>query len=164
MEQSTTTTNEDILKRAQALARLLDASIPVPGTDKRIGIDGIISLIPGIGDSASAVLSSYIIYQAYLDGVSRWTLTRMVGNVLIDVLLGSVPFFGDIADFFWKSNLRNISLWTNAIERGRKRRQLDRLIVVGFFLGMMIVVGCAIWVSLTILSWMWRQITAGPNI
>src|SRR5690606_26478843 len=89
MRHETTYIPEASLDHAKALAKLLDAAIPIPGTNKRIGLDGIISLIPGIGDSATAALSSYIIYQAYQDGVSRWTLTRMVGNVLVDILIGS---------------------------------------------------------------------------
>jgi hypothetical protein len=92
------------------LARLLDNSIPVPGTTWKIGLDPIIGLIPGIGDLIGAVMSGYIILEAVRADVPTLTLTRMLVNVGIDTLLGAVPALGDVFDAAWKSNTMNVAL------------------------------------------------------
>ncbi|MCA1796440.1 MAG: DUF4112 domain-containing protein [Geobacteraceae bacterium] len=97
-------------KDLQRLAHLMDASIPVPFTHKRIGIDGILGIIPGIGDGIGALLSTYIIARAARMGVPRVLLLRMAANVGIDTLVGTIPLVGDLFDMAWKSNLRNMQL------------------------------------------------------
>jgi hypothetical protein len=86
----------------------------VPGTQFRIGLDPIIGLIPGLGDWITSLLSFLIVFGAYRDGVSRWTLGRMVGNIILDLFLGAIPFLGDLLDFVWKANRRNLELWDRA--------------------------------------------------
>jgi hypothetical protein len=97
-------------KRVRVLARLLDSSIPVPGTSWKIGFDPIIGLIPGIGDLIGAVVSGYIIMEAVRADVPAVTLVRMMVNVGIDTLLGAVPAVGDVFDAAWKSNTMNVAL------------------------------------------------------
>lgn len=97
-------------RRVRVLARLLDSSIPVPGTTWTIGLDPIIGLIPGIGDLIGAVLSGYIILEAVRAQVPAFTLARMLANVGIDTLLGAVPAVGDVFDAAWKSNMMNAAL------------------------------------------------------
>jgi Domain of unknown function (DUF4112) len=92
------------------LARLLDSSIPVPGTSWKIGLDPIVGLIPGIGDLIGAVLSGYIILEAVRAEIPTFTLARMLVNVGIDTLLGAVPAVGDVFDAAWKSNMMNVAL------------------------------------------------------
>ena len=92
------------------LARLLDSSIPVPGTSWKIGLDPIVGLIPGIGDLIGAVLSGYIILEAVRAEIPTFTLARMLMNVGIDTLLGAVPALGDVFDAAWKSNMMNVAL------------------------------------------------------
>ena len=98
------------LRRARVLARLLDSSIPVPGTKWKIGFDPIVGLIPGIGDLIGAVLSGYIIVEAVRMEVPTFTLARMLVNVGIDTVLGAVPAVGDVFDAVWKSNMMNVAL------------------------------------------------------
>jgi hypothetical protein len=98
------------IRRVRALARLLDSSIPVPGTKWKIGFDPIVGLIPGIGDLIGAVLSGYIILEAVRMEVPTFTLTRMLVNVGIDTVLGAVPAVGDLFDAVWKSNMMNVAL------------------------------------------------------
>ncbi len=88
---------------------LLDESIPLPG-GYRIGLDGFIGLIPGIGDFIGGLLSSVLIYKANQIGVPRTILLRMIINMLIDSTLGAIPLLGDIFDFVWKANKRNVNL------------------------------------------------------
>ena len=98
------------LRRLRRLATLLDAAIVIPGTSVRIGWDPVIGLIPGAGDALSAVLSSYIVVEAWRLGVPARLLARMVVNIAIDFGLGVVPIAGDVFDALWRANLMNVDL------------------------------------------------------
>ncbi|HCO01485.1 MAG TPA: DUF4112 domain-containing protein, partial [Methylophaga sp.] len=93
----------------ERLSWFLDESITLPGGYK-IGLDGFIGLIPGIGDFIGGLLSSVIIYKAHQIGVPRMILGRMVINMMIDTVLGAIPVAGDVFDFVWKANKRNAAL------------------------------------------------------
>jgi hypothetical protein len=97
------------LQNLKSLSRLLDSIIPLPG-GYRIGIDGLLGLIPGIGDIAGGVASSYIIIESARLGASTTTLLRMVFNVLVESIIGLIPFLGDLFDFIWKANEKNTAL------------------------------------------------------
>ncbi len=103
------------LRRARALARLLDSAFRLPGTRWRFGWDALIGLAPGIGDLITAVASLYIIRLAGELDVPLLIRLRMLANVLLDFLVGSVPLAGDLFDAGFKANLRNVAL----IERHR---------------------------------------------
>ncbi|MEX1201346.1 MAG: DUF4112 domain-containing protein [Methylophaga sp.] len=93
----------------ERLSWLLDESIPLPG-GYRIGLDGFLGLIPGVGDFIGGLLSSVLIYKANQIGVPRMVLMRMIINMLIDSTVGAIPLLGDIFDFVWKANKRNANL------------------------------------------------------
>ncbi len=93
-----------------SLEILLDEAFRVPGTGIRFGIDGIIGLIPGLGDVMAGLLSLIIPLAAWIRGVPYVTLVRMGVNIGIGVLVGSIPIFGDIFDIAWKANRRNYQL------------------------------------------------------
>ena len=105
-------------RELEAFARLLDSSIRLPG-GFRIGWDGIIGLIPGIGDAAGLGLSGYLVWRAARLGLPRATLARMVGNVALESAIGIVPIVGDAFDFAFKANVRNVRLMRKALE-GRR--------------------------------------------
>jgi hypothetical protein len=109
------------LDRLRTIARLLDARFGIPGTGLRFGLDSLLGLIPGLGDGATALVSLYILVEAHRLGVRPVTLARMTGNVALDLGLGAVPVLGDIFDFFWKSNLRNVELLEADLRRREKR-------------------------------------------
>jgi len=92
------------------IAELLDAAYVVPGTSYRIGLDPILGLIPGLGDAVSPLFAVAILWQARDLRVPRVVQVRMMFNVAIDALLGVVPVVGDLFDFAWKANLRNLAL------------------------------------------------------
>src|SRR4051812_15441652 len=82
----------------ETIAHWLDTKFEIPGLRLRFGIDALLGLLPGVGDTASAVASVYILQAAANFGVARVTLVRMTLNILVDLLLGSIPFVGDIFD------------------------------------------------------------------
>jgi hypothetical protein len=105
-----TVDRDQILRRLELLTRFLDDAIELPGLRYRIGWDGIIGLVPGVGDAATALLSGYLIWEAHRLGVSPLTKLKMFINVLIDMLAGAVPVIGDLVDLAWKANRRNLNL------------------------------------------------------
>jgi hypothetical protein len=98
------------IRRLQRLARFLDSGFNIPGTQARFGADAIIGLVPGIGDFVTSLLSAYIVMQAVRLGASGKTVAMMIGNILLDFVIGAIPGIGDVADFFFKSNQRNLQL------------------------------------------------------
>lgn len=110
LEEPWSPRNEARLKRIHLLSRLLDEQFRIPGMTYRIGLDGLLGLIPGVGDAAGALLSAYILYEAMRLGASRTVLLRMVANIGIDTLVGAIPVVGDIFDVVWKANKKNTAL------------------------------------------------------
>jgi hypothetical protein len=92
------------------IAELLDAAFVVPGTSYRIGLDPILGLIPGLGDVVSPLFTIAILWQARDLRLPRVVQLRMMFNVAVDAMLGTVPVIGDLFDFAWKANLRNLAL------------------------------------------------------
>ncbi len=101
---------ESRLAWMRRVAWLVDAAFVVPGTRYRFGLNSLIGLVPGAGDSVLGMISLYIIYQAHLLGVPRAKLARMAGNVAVEVVGGSIPVLGDLFDVALKANMRNIRI------------------------------------------------------
>jgi len=98
------------LRRVETLAHWFDDRYRVPGTRFRVGLDGILGLIPGVGDLLTNTITAYIVYEAWRIGIPRATLTRMLANLGIDTVVGAVPLVGDLFDFGFKANRRNVRL------------------------------------------------------
>ena len=92
------------------LAGMMDDAFRIPGTNIRFGLDSVIGLLPGVGDTVGGIVSSYIIWRAQRMGASNWVLLRMTGNMLFDTALGVIPFVGDIFDWKFRANRRNLEL------------------------------------------------------
>ncbi|EAR21706.1 DUF4112 domain-containing protein [Nitrococcus mobilis] len=108
-------------RRLQRLAQLLDSEFQIPGTRWRFGLDPLIGLVPGLGDAASAVISLWLIAEAKRLGAPSASLRKMLRNVLVDSVAGSIPVLGDAFDAGYKANLRNVALLERALfEPGRK--------------------------------------------
>jgi hypothetical protein len=103
------------LDRVRTLARLLDTQFEVAGY--RFGLDGIIGLVPGVGDTLTALIGLYPLHVARKHGVGRLTLARMAGNLATDWLIGAIPLVGDVFDFAYKANTRNLKLLIDALEK-----------------------------------------------
>jgi len=106
-----------VRRRVEAMEKLLERGFTLPGTSRQFGLDTILGLVPVVGDLAAAALGSWLVWEARNLGLSRFQLARMMGNVGFDAVLGFVPFVGDAADFFFRSNTRNLRII---------RRHLDR--------------------------------------
>ncbi len=105
------------VRRMQIVANLLDSAFVIPGTKQRVGIDAIIGLVPGLGDIATTVLSSYIIWEARNLGVSKFAISRMAANLAVHAAVGSIPLVGDIFDAFFRVNQRNMRIVRAQLER-----------------------------------------------
>jgi len=134
------------LERLRTVSRLLDSAFVIPGTRYRFGFDALIGLVPGLGDAASAIFSGYIILQASRLGAPKSVVTRMIGNVALDTLVGWVPVLGDLFDVAWKSNLRNMALLETHLQQPAAARAGSRkaLVLLGGVLLLLIVVAVAL--------------------
>jgi hypothetical protein len=98
------------LSGLRTLTHVLDELIRIPGTRFRIGLDGLIGLIPGAGDVVGGAAAAYALLAAARLGAPPSVIARMAGNILVDLLLGLLPVMGDLFDFGWKANRRNLAL------------------------------------------------------
>jgi hypothetical protein len=128
------------LARLRSLSRLLDTAFRVPGTHYRFGLDPVIGLVPFIGDAVGALFSIYIIFQAARLGASKATLARMVGNVGVDTLIGEIPLLGDLFDFGFKSNIRNMDLLERHLHRPAATRAQSRRVLAFLVIGLLALV------------------------
>ena len=123
------------------LSHILDDFLRIPGTNIRFGLDGVIGLIPGIGDILGAMASWIIILAAWMRGVPNITLARMLANVAIETIVGAVPVLGDAFDVAWKANRRNFALLQRTTEAPvtaiRKQKSRDWGFLILLMLGML---------------------------
>lgn len=98
------------LQRLERLAHWLDSRFAIPGTGIRFGLDGLLGLLPGVGDVATMLPAVYLILQAHRLGAPRALLVRMALNVGLDTVVGAVPLLGDLFDVAFKANRRNVAL------------------------------------------------------
>lgn len=99
-----------VRRRVEALEKLLENSFTLPVINRPVGLDAIVGLVPGIGDAITAAMGLYLVWEARNLGMPKWKLWRMAGNVGFDTLLGAVPVAGDLFDFFYSSNTRNLRI------------------------------------------------------
>lgn len=99
-----------ILKRVEAMEKLLERSFVIPGINRPVGLDAVVGLVPVVGDFVTAAMGFYIIWEARNLGLPKWKLARMSGNLLIDTALGAVPVAGDLFDVLYRSNTRNLRI------------------------------------------------------
>ena len=112
-------------ERLHQLEILLDEAFVIPGTGIRFGLDGIIGLVPGLGDVLAGILSLVIPLAGWVRGVPYVTLVRMMVNLAIGVLIGTIPLLGDAFDIFWKANRRNYRLLTRSLARPHRHSWRD---------------------------------------
>lgn len=109
---------DEELRKLDRLAWWMDAAFKVPGTKWRVGLDGLIGLIPGIGDLIAGGASAWIVAHAVRLGLPWHVVIRMAGNVALESLVGTIPVIGDLFDMGYKANQRNVAIMREAIEAG----------------------------------------------
>lgn len=107
------------LRWVDQLAHLMDSKFTLPGTNFRFGLDPIIGLIPGVGDAVSLGISGLLISYMYRHGASRKAMIKMIGNALLDAIIGSIPILGSLFDFGYKANERNIRIMKEHYNEGK---------------------------------------------
>ncbi|MEJ8308276.1 DUF4112 domain-containing protein [Agrobacterium larrymoorei] len=98
------------MRRLSGMSRLMDTAVGIPGTRFRFGADSVLGLVPILGDGAGALVGLYIVNEARRLGLPREKIAKMIGNVAMDTVVGSVPLFGDLFDVYFKSHRRNVQI------------------------------------------------------
>ena len=141
------------LAEVEALAWLLDNSIPVPGTGgRRFGIDAVIGLVPGIGDIVSGALGLIVVWRGSRMGLPRIVVGRMLLNTLLDIAIGAVPILGDAFDLWFKASTRNLGLMRRHLERpdtSTRDDWLAVLLMVGVVAGIIVAIG---WLIVSVIA------------
>ncbi|HEY0947587.1 MAG TPA: DUF4112 domain-containing protein [Opitutaceae bacterium] len=152
------TTHDPRLRRLRGLAWLLDRSIPLPG-GWRIGLDPLLGSLPGAGDWLGGVLSTYLLYEGARLGLPPRVLGRMVLNIAIEVLVGAVPVVGDLFDFAWQANVRNLQLVERHYRPTLRPRPLGPL-VAGLLALVFLFITAAGVLAFLIARWVWTALAA----
>jgi hypothetical protein len=126
----------------------MDSSIPIGRW--RIGLDGIIGLVPGLGDLVGAVISALIVVAGVRAKLPGSAIARMVANVAIEAVAGAVPFLGDVFDMAWKANTKNVAIFREALHGQRSRRR-DTIFVAGLLLALAAIVAVPVVVIVLLL-------------
>jgi hypothetical protein len=132
------------LAALRRFAQLMDEAFVIPGTKQRFGIDAVAGLIPGVGDFAGGVMSTWILAGAWRHRVPAGKIARMVGNILLDLMVGLIPVLGDVFDLVFKENVANVDLVIQHRDTTRPPRGIGHFLFVialllALFLGLVVV-------------------------
>ncbi|HLU07746.1 MAG TPA: DUF4112 domain-containing protein [Woeseiaceae bacterium] len=145
-------------RRLKTIAYLMDESIRLPG-GYRIGWDGIIGLVPGIGDVAGLAVSAYIIAESARLGASKSVLLRMSANAAIDAILGAIPVLGDLFDFTFKANRRNLHLLQSQLDVPQRTRRVSiGWLAVAGVVALLVLVAVLVLLS-RLIAWLWNLVS-----
>lgn len=146
------------LARLDMLAKLLDNQFRIPGTNIRFGLDGLIGLVPYVGDMAGFIVSGILMRIMIRKGAGPLLMLRMMGNFMLDAVVGIIPLFGDLFDFGFKANRRNVDLLKKYYaDGGTKPNAKWSLALLGFvFLALFAALIWGIWKLAALLTaWVW---------
>lgn len=113
-----------VRRRLEALEMLLERSFTIPGVNRKVGLDAIVGLVPVLGDVVTAVMGAYFVWEARNLGMPKWKLWHMAGNIAFDSLLGAVPVAGDLFDFLFRSNTRNLRIVKRHLDKHHPASQV----------------------------------------
>jgi len=147
------------LRRLRQISHLLDNAIPIPGTRYRIGLDPILGLIPGGGDLVGSIFAGYVVFKSAQLGVPQETLIKMAANIVFDTVAGTVPVAGDLLDVTWKANVKNMELLDAHLGSPEPGKKADWLFVAALLLGLTLIVGGVIFLSVMFFGWVFRVFT-----
>ena len=101
---------QSVRQRVEAMERVMERLVIVPGINRPVGLDVVLDFVPGVGPTAAAALGAYLAWEARNLGMPKRHIARMAGNIGVDWLLGLIPFVGAVPDFFFRSNTRNLRI------------------------------------------------------
>jgi len=141
------------LAEVEALAWLLDNSIPVPGTGgRRFGIDAIIGLVPVVGDLLSGGIGLYVVWRGARMGLPRIVVARMLATSAIDLAVGAIPIIGDAFDLWFKANTRNLERMRRQLEHPERSTRGDWAAVLVLLGSVVLAIGVLAWLVVALVS------------
>jgi Domain of unknown function (DUF4112) len=144
------------LARYRTLAHALDAQWRVPGLGVRFGWDAVMGLLPGVGDAMGGLVGSYGLWVGWRLGAPAVVLTRMLLNLAVETVVGTIPLAGDLFDIGFRADLRNVALLDRWLEHPHKTRRQSRWLLVGLVLALVAVgvgtIAATLWLLGTLLS------------
>jgi len=132
------------LKNVQKFVRLMDSAFKIPGTNFTFGLDPIINLIPYGGAAVGYIIGIYLMFAMYKNGASSKVMGKMIGNITIDALIGAIPLLGDIFDFYFKANERNMILAIEHFEEGKHQGSILPYLILIVLIFLLIIIGSII--------------------
>jgi hypothetical protein len=129
---------------------MLDSAVRIPGTGVRVGAESVFGLIPVVGDIAGAALSGYIVLASARLGAPASTIVRMMLNIAIDTIVGSVPVLGDLFDIGWRANTRNVALLDSHLGGPMQSHRANRWVVVAVLLALLLLAIGAVALSVAV--------------
>ena len=142
------------LDEVELIAWLLDNSIPIPGTGRRVGLDGVIGLVPGVGDLLSAGISVLVVVRAAQFKLPRIVLVRMLANVALDLGIGAIPVLGDAFDLWFKASTRNLDLMRRYLAAPEASTRGQWLFFGALLLAALALVAGSLWAVATAIDWL----------
>ncbi|MFT6100632.1 MAG: hypothetical protein ACJAYF_003193 [Arenicella sp.] len=152
-ELATEQQKQKAMKRLDNLAWALDSVVPLPG-GFRLGLDGLIGLVPVVGDGITALLSSYVIGEGVRNGAPKSVILKMLANLLVDTVIGAIPFFGDVFDVVNRSNYKNVNLLRSYLDKPVEVKRASRLWVAMVVVGVISIIAASLWAFFSILTWL----------
>jgi hypothetical protein len=146
------------LQKLRKISDLWDRSLSVPGTNFKVGLESLVGLLPVGGDVIGILLSVYILFQAIQFRLPSSILFRMLFNILLDGVVGSVPIVGDIFDTTWKANTKNVNLLEAHIREPVKSQKTNKWFLLAFFGAIALVVVSLISISILLVWLVWRYL------
>ena len=145
------------VNKLRRLSKVMDNAIAIPGTKIRFGLDPILGLLPGGGDTITGGLSAYIVVEAARMGLPPEVLYKMVGNILLDSFAGTIPVLGDLFDVGWKSNVKNIELLEKHLEIADDSKS-NTLFIIGLIILLTIIILGFAAITVFTVGWLWNLI------
>jgi hypothetical protein len=136
-------------------AILLDRAFKVPGMNRRVGIGPLIGLVPGVGDIFVAILSTWIVVGALRHRVPGFKIFRMVFNIVLDASVGTIPILGDIFDFLFQENMKNVEVLLRHRNRAKPPRTVAQISLIAMAVFMAIIAAILVAIVLLILLLAW---------
>jgi hypothetical protein len=140
------------IREVETLAWLLDNSIPIPGTGRRVGIDGLIGFVPVVGDMASAGMGLFVVWRGSRLGLPRVVVARMLVNSAVDLVVGAIPVLGDAFDLWFKANTRNLRLMHRYLAEPDAPTRPQWIAIAALVGVVALVIGVLVWLGVSVLG------------